>query len=113
MSRTAIQGYAPRAPGLRPRGGGGPMAAAGEGAVMAGHLLDESAKVVRDAVSGRVQAGRDMEVHFDHPILLLQLMIWHEGYHHGQIKLALKSAGHPIADQEAGPLTWGVWMRKR
>lgn len=76
-------------------------------------MLDESARVVREAVRARVQAGRDMEVHFDHPILLLQLMIWHEGYHHGQIKLALKAAGHPIADQEAGPLTWGVWMRKR
>jgi uncharacterized damage-inducible protein DinB len=39
-------------------------------------------------------------------------MLWHEGYHHGQIKLALKLAGCPIPDQDAGPLTWGVWMRK-
>jgi hypothetical protein len=39
-------------------------------------------------------------------------MLWHEGYHHGQIKLALKLAGSPIADEKAGPLTWGVWMRK-
>jgi len=75
-------------------------------------LLDDSAQVVRDAVRGRVEAGRDMDLHYDHPILLLQHMIWHEGYHHGQIKLALKLAGHPIADAEAGPITWGVWMRK-
>jgi DinB family len=27
----------------------------------------------------------------------LQHMIWHEGYHHGQIKLALKLAGRPIS----------------
>jgi uncharacterized damage-inducible protein DinB len=39
-------------------------------------------------------------------------MLWHEDYHHGQIKLALKLAGCPIPDQDAGPLTWGVWMRK-
>lgn len=26
------------------------------------------------------------------------------GYHHGQIKLALKVAGRPIEDQEAGPV---------
>ena len=39
-------------------------------------------------------------------------MIWHEGYHHGQIKLALKLAGHPITDDEAGPVTWSVWMNK-
>jgi uncharacterized damage-inducible protein DinB len=74
--------------------------------------LDDSAKAVRDAVQSRVEAGRDMNLHYDHPILLLQHMIWHEGYHHGQIKLALKLAGRPIADSEAGPITWGVWMRK-
>ena len=39
-------------------------------------------------------------------------MVWHEGYHHGQIKLALKLAGIPISDEAAGPVTWGVWMRK-
>ena len=40
-------------------------------------------------------------------------MIWHEGYHHGQIKLALKLAGRPITDEKVGPVTWGVWMRKK
>ena len=74
--------------------------------------LDESAKAVRDAVKSRVEAGRDMDLHYDHPILLLQHMLWHEGYHHGQIKLILKMAGRPITDDEAGPLTWSVWMRK-
>jgi len=76
-------------------------------------MLDESAKAVRDAVKSRVEAGRDMNIHYDHPILLLQHMIWHEGYHHGQIKLALKAAGRPMNDEEAGPATWGVWMRKK
>ena len=75
-------------------------------------MLSDSAKAVRDAVKGRLQAGRDMNLHYDHPILLLQHMIWHEGYHHGQIKLALKLAGRPITDEEAGPVTWDVWMRK-
>ena len=75
--------------------------------------LNESAKAVRDAVKSRVQSGRAMDLHYDHPILLLQHMLWHEGYHHGQIKLGLKLAGHPITDKEAGPITWGVWMRKK
>jgi uncharacterized damage-inducible protein DinB len=39
-------------------------------------------------------------------------MIWHEGYHHGQIKLALKIAGHPLSDDDAGPGTWHVWFDK-
>ena len=76
-------------------------------------MLNDSAKAVRDAVNGRVLAGRDTDLHYDHPILLLQHMLWHEGYHHGQIKLALKLTGRPISDEEAGPVTWDVWMRKR
>jgi uncharacterized damage-inducible protein DinB len=76
-------------------------------------LLNDSAKAVRDAVKGRVEAGRDMDLHYDHPILLLQHMVWHEGYHHGQIKLTLKLTGRPMTDEVAGPVTWDVWMNKR
>ena len=75
-------------------------------------MLNESAETVRAAVKGRLEAGREMDLHYDHPILLLQHMIWHEGYHHGQIKLALKLAGHPLDDEESGTVTWGVWMNK-
>ncbi len=74
--------------------------------------LDESAQTVRAAVMSRVAAGREMDRHYDHPILLLQHMIWHEGYHHGQIKLALKLAGQPFDDEVIGPRTWDVWMDK-
>jgi len=76
-------------------------------------MLNTSARAVRDAVKGKLEVGQEMDLHYDHPILLLQHMIWHEGYHHGQIKLALKMAGRPITNKEAGPLTWGVWMRKK
>jgi hypothetical protein len=38
-------------------------------------LLNDSAKVVRDAVKGRLEAGRGMDLHYDHPILFLQHMI--------------------------------------
>jgi uncharacterized damage-inducible protein DinB len=76
-------------------------------------MLKESAAAVRDAVKSRVESGREMNLHYDHPILLLQHMLWHEGYHHGQMKLALKASGHAMADKEAGPLTWRVWMRKK
>jgi len=65
-----------------------------------------------NAVEGRLDAGRDMDCHYDHPILMLQHLIWHEGYHHGQIKLALKATGRPFDDEEIGPLTWDVWMSK-
>jgi uncharacterized damage-inducible protein DinB len=35
-------------------------------------------------------------------------MIWHDGYHHGQITLALKAAGRPFDDGEIGRATWDV-----
>jgi uncharacterized damage-inducible protein DinB len=76
-------------------------------------MLTDSAKAVRDAVKSKVEAGREMDLHYDHPILMLQHMIWHEGYHHGQMKLALKVAGRSVSDEQAGPATWGVWMHKR
>src|SRR6185436_2666015 len=75
-------------------------------------MLNHSAKAVRDAVKNRIETGREMNRHYDHPILMLQHLIWHEGYHHGQIKLTLKMAGRPISDDEAGPITWDVWMDK-
>ena len=76
-------------------------------------MLNDSARAVRDAVKNKVETRQDMDLHYDHPILFLQHMIWHEGYHHGQIKLALKLAGRAIPDEEAGPLTWSVWMNKK
>lgn len=75
-------------------------------------MLNESAEAVGNAVRSKIVAGQDMDLHYDHPILFLQHMLWHEGYHHGQIKLALKATGHAITDKKAGPVTWGVWMRK-
>jgi len=75
-------------------------------------LLTESATAIRDAVKGRMERGQEMNLHYDHPILFLQHMIWHEGYHHGQIKLALKATGRPMDDEEVGPVTWDVWMDK-
>jgi uncharacterized damage-inducible protein DinB len=75
-------------------------------------MLNESAKAVRNAVKSKVEKGQEMQLHYDHPILFLQHMIWHEGYHHGQIKLALKLADHPITDEQASPITWRIWMNK-
>ena len=76
-------------------------------------MLTESAASVRAAVHGRVASGRSLDRHYDHPILMLQLLLWHEAYHHGQIKLTLKLAGQPIDDDVAGPLTWDVWRQRR
>ena len=75
-------------------------------------MLNESARAVREAVKSRVETGREMLVRYDHPILLLQHMVWHEGYHHGQIKLALKAMARPLDDEEIGRVTWHLWFDK-
>jgi uncharacterized damage-inducible protein DinB len=75
-------------------------------------LLRESATAVADAVRARLDSGRAMDRHYDHPILMLQHLIWHEGYHQGQVKVALKLAGRAFDDEAIGPLTWDVWMEK-
>lgn len=75
-------------------------------------LLDESARVLRTAVRTRLESGVPMDRHYDHPLLMLQHFIWHEGYHHGQVKLALKAAGQPFDDEAIGNVTWAVWMDK-
>jgi uncharacterized damage-inducible protein DinB len=75
-------------------------------------MLNESAQAVREAVQNKIATGGEMKQHYDHPVLFLQHMIWHEGYHHGQIKLALKLAGKAIGNEQAGPGTWRVWMNK-
>jgi uncharacterized damage-inducible protein DinB len=74
-------------------------------------MLQESAHVVRDAVKSWIETGRSVIGDYTHPVLLLQHLLWHEGYHVGQMKLALKVAGRPMSDQAAGPATWGVWRR--
>jgi uncharacterized damage-inducible protein DinB len=75
-------------------------------------MLLESGKRVHDAVKGRIEADRGLDRDFAHPIQLLQFLIFHDAYHHGQIKLALKAAGCPIPDSDAGPLVWGVWRAR-
>jgi uncharacterized damage-inducible protein DinB len=75
-------------------------------------MLTESGRCVRHAVEGRIASGRGLDREFAHPIQLMQFLIFHEGYHHGQIKLALKASGCPIPDADAGPLTWHVWRKR-
>ncbi len=75
-------------------------------------MLRDSAARVRHAVEGRIAAERSLDQDFAHPVQLITFLIFHEGYHHGQIKLALKAAGCPVPDAEAGPLFWDEWRRK-
>lgn len=75
-------------------------------------MLNDSARRVRAALKDRLESGKEMLVRYDHPVLFLEHMVWHEGYHHGQIKLALKAMGKPLDDEEIGQMTWHIWFDK-
>lgn len=75
-------------------------------------MLGGSAKAVHDSVKSRVNTGQALKgsnVAYDHPVLLLQHMLWHEGYHVGQMMLALKAIGHPMSEEQTLPVMWNVW----
>ncbi len=46
-----------------------------------------------------------MDQHHDHPVLILRHFVWTRGYHHGQIKVALKAAGRTFDDEAIGRMT--------
>ncbi|MDX2004379.1 MAG: DinB family protein [Meiothermus sp.] len=77
--------------------------------------LKQSAQAVCDAVRSRLETGQPMRgehASYDHPVLLLQHMLWHEGYHFGQIKLALKAAGQVWGDEQEEKVVWSLWRKE-
>ena len=72
-------------------------------------MLDISAAAVRKGVLVALEAGMENVGAYDNPVLYLQHMIWHEGWHVGLIVLALRMGGQepPEAWDEAN--VWGQW----
>jgi uncharacterized damage-inducible protein DinB len=78
--------------------------------------LTASARAICELVKARVQSGQPIKgehVTYDHPILLLQHMLWHEGYHVGQIKLALKSIGFVMNEEQEESTIWALWRTEK
>lgn len=71
--------------------------------------LKESEDLVRSYVSEQIAAGAPAIGHYDHPVLYLQHMVWHEGWHAGLIILALRLAGHEPSEETECALIWDVW----
>ncbi len=77
--------------------------------------LKTSARAVSQTVRRGVEANqafRGTEIAYDHPVLLLQHMLWHEGYHIGQMMLARKAIQQPMPDEEAAQVMWSHWQRE-
>lgn len=77
-------------------------------------LLVASAAAVRSAVgAGIVSADlaplKGPNATYDNPVLLLQHMIWHDGWHVALIMLGLRLAGQEPPEEWEEPNVWGQW----
>jgi uncharacterized damage-inducible protein DinB len=71
--------------------------------------LNVSAKTVRQATQELIADGLQPVGGYDNPVLFLQHMVWHEGWHVGLLMLGLRLAGQePAPDWEEAHI-WGEW----
>lgn len=72
-------------------------------------MLDQSAQAVRDAVAAALAAGKEKVGGYDNPVLYLQHMVWHEGWHVGLIMLSLRLGGQEPTEEWEEQHLWGEW----
>jgi len=72
-------------------------------------LLGQSARAVRAGLKKNLDSGGAPIGGYDHPVLFLQHMIWHEGWHVGLIFLGLRLAGQEPPEEWEEANVWGEW----
>lgn len=74
--------------------------------------LSQSARVIRNVVEKGLVASVPLSgenVTYDNAVLLMQHMVWHEGWHVGLIFLALRLNGQEPPEEWEEPNVWGRW----
>jgi uncharacterized damage-inducible protein DinB len=72
--------------------------------------LKESQDLVHGFVADALESSStERSANYDHPVLYLQHMIWHEGWHFALITLAMRLAGHEPPEEWEDANVWGVW----
>lgn len=74
--------------------------------------LRASGLAVRAGVEAAIAKGGPMaseHVVYDNPVLFLQHMVWHDGWHVGLIFLALRLNGQEPPEEWEEPNVWGQW----
>jgi len=71
--------------------------------------LAESGAAIREAVGESLANGVGPAGWYDNPVLYLQHMVWHEGWHVGLIYLALRLGGQEPAEEWDEANVWGEW----
>lgn len=71
--------------------------------------LGLSAQAVRNALTTALEEGWTSAGPYTHPVMFLQHMMWHEGWHFGLILLALRIGGQEPAEAWEEEHVWGIW----
>lgn len=71
--------------------------------------LDKSAQQIALAMESGLKEPADPNPFYSHPIMFLQHMIWHEGWHTSSILTALRVNGFERTEEWEEPNIWGVW----
>lgn len=76
-------------------------------------FLKASGEAVGEAVKQALAKGlapiKSENVTYDNPVLFLQHMVWHDGWHVGLIFLALRLNGQEPPEEWEEPNVWGQW----
>lgn len=71
--------------------------------------LKESGDMVGNWVKAQIESGSPKLEHYDHPVMYIQHMMWHEGWHFGLIMLALRVAGNEPSEEWECANIWDLW----
>jgi uncharacterized damage-inducible protein DinB len=78
-------------------------------------LLDESALAVNSFLKHSLSEGESNDCKvgwYDHPVMFLQHLIWHEGWHAGMILLGLREAGFEPSEEWEEMRIWSQWRNE-
>lgn len=71
-------------------------------------MLAQSAQAVHDVLRNSLDNDTPLRG-YDHPVMFLQHMVWHEGWHIGLLMLGLRLAGEEPAEDWEETHLWSEW----
>lgn len=71
--------------------------------------LKQSSAAIRAAVQEGIANGNGPSGGYDNPVMFLQHMLWHEGWHTGLLFLGLRLAGQEPKEEWEEANVWGLW----
>ena len=78
-------------------------------------LLDDSALAVKSFLKHSLSEGESNDGKvgwYDHPVMFLQHLMWHEGWHVGMILLGLREAGLEPSEEWEEMKIWSQWRNE-